>query len=72
MIENSRLVYVMGLAESEEAMVVLLLPVINFLKDGVRKVMLNKKLFLLNEQDVNLIKLKYTKYLFYNRCFKPC
>lgn len=45
-------------------MVMLLLSVINFLKDGVRKVMLNKELFLLNEQDVNLIKIKHTKYLF--------
>lgn len=51
---------------------ILLLSVINFLKYGVRKVMLNKKFVFLNEQDVNLIKLNYTKYLFYNRCFKPC
>ena len=51
---------------------ILRLSVINFLKEGVRKGMLHKNLFFLNEQDVNLIKRKYTKYLFHNRCFKPC
>jgi len=55
-------------------MIILRLSVINFLKNGVRKVILvlNKELFLLNEQDVSLIKVKYTKYLFYSRCIKPC
>lgn len=46
-------------------MVILRLSVINFLKDGVKKVMLNKELFLLKEQDVNLIIVKCTKYLFF-------
>jgi hypothetical protein len=40
--------------------------------DDVRKVMLNKKLFLLKEQDVNLVKVNYTKYLSYSRCIEPC
>jgi hypothetical protein len=75
MVENSRLSTVFTswvTPNRREAMVILRLSVINFIKDGVRKVMLNREWFLLNEQDVNFIKVEYTKYLIYSSYIKSC